>query len=77
MEKAVVSLNSRDGIGQQLKGVAFSAEPGMLNGGAKGGLGNTLLSQSSLSLLWNTLLRRANGQERFQLWSKTRTVQGL
>ena len=40
----VVSLNSRDGIGQQLKGVAFSVEPGMLNGGAKGELGDTLLS---------------------------------
>jgi hypothetical protein len=40
----VVSLNSRDGIGQQLKAVAFSVEPGILDGGAKSGLGDTLLS---------------------------------
>jgi peptidoglycan biosynthesis protein MviN/MurJ (putative lipid II flippase) len=73
----VVSLNSRDGIGQQLKAVAFSVEPETLNGGARNGLGGALLPQSSLSMLWNTLLRRANGQERFQFWPKTRAVQSL
>ena len=51
----VVSLNSRDGIGQQLETVAFSVEPDMLNGGAKSGLGDALLPQSWLSILWNTL----------------------
>ena len=72
-----VSLNSRDEIGQQLKGVAFSVESGILNGGARSELANTLLSPSALSVLWNTLLRRTNGQERFQLWSETRAVQSL
>jgi hypothetical protein len=51
----VVSLNSRDGIGQQLKAVAFSVEPEMHNGGAKSGLGDVVLPQSWLSILWNTL----------------------
>ena len=72
-----MSLNSRDGIGQQLKTVAFFVEIEILSGGAKSGLGDALLSQSALSILWNTLLRRANGQERVQLWSKTRAMQSL
>ena len=76
-ENRVVSLNSRDEICQELKAMAFSVEPEMLDGGARNGLGDALLPQSSLSILWNTLLRRANGQERFQLWSKARAMQSL
>ena len=55
-EGLVVSLNCLDEIGQQLRVVASSVECYTFNGGAKNGLGNTLLPQSALSVLWNSLL---------------------